>query len=172
MKTFFISDTHFNHNNIIRYCNRPFSSVQDMNEEIIQNWNSRVKKEDIVWFLGDFTLGHDKEVIKNLFMQLNGQIHMIRGNHDKLTKKDYLECGVVFFSDTSVILKNHFILSHEPIEEKTEYFNIFGHVHSSPLYATKTAVAQCVCVERQNYTPITIKDFDDYQDISLGTKAD
>ena len=54
VNTFFTSDTHFGHANIIKYCNRPFSSLEEMNSTIIRNWNEMVKPEDTVFFLGDF----------------------------------------------------------------------------------------------------------------------
>lgn len=56
-RVFFTSDTHFNHTNIIRFCNRPFKDVSHMNETIISNWNRVVGPEDIVFHLGDFCLG-------------------------------------------------------------------------------------------------------------------
>ena len=56
-KVFFTSDTHFYHGNIIRFCNRPFKSVEMMNETIISNWNNTVGQDDIVFHLGDFCLG-------------------------------------------------------------------------------------------------------------------
>lgn len=77
------SDTHFNHANIIKYCNRPFSSVEEMNETIIANWNKVVSQGDTVYHLGDFALG-DKSLIPDFIRRLNGHISFIMGNHDNL----------------------------------------------------------------------------------------
>ena len=63
------SDTHFNHANIIKYCNRPFSSVEEMNETIIANWNKVVSEDDMVYHLGDFALG-DKSLIPDFIRSL------------------------------------------------------------------------------------------------------
>jgi len=57
MNKWFISDTHFSHSNIIRYTGRPFQSVKEMDERLIENWNALVKSQDTVFFLGDFGLG-------------------------------------------------------------------------------------------------------------------
>lgn len=64
-KVFFISDTHFYHGNIIRFCNRPFKSVEMMNETIISNWNNTVGQDGIVFHLGNFCLGGSVEWNKN-----------------------------------------------------------------------------------------------------------
>ena len=64
MKTYFIADTHFNHKNILKYCNRPFSNVKEMNEKLIENWNNTVKKDDVVYMLGDFCMGNKEEIKK------------------------------------------------------------------------------------------------------------
>ena len=78
---FFTSDTHFYHGNIIRFCNRPFKSVEMMNETIISNWNNTVGQDDIVFHLGDFCLGGSAEWNK-ILDRLNGKIYLIMGNHD------------------------------------------------------------------------------------------
>ena len=68
-RVFFTSDTHFNHTNIIRFCNRPFKDVSHMNETIISNWNRVVGPEDIVFHLGDFCLGGSAEWVNVLNRQ-------------------------------------------------------------------------------------------------------
>ena len=80
-KVFFTSDTHFYHGNIIRFCNRPFKSVEMMNETIISNWNNTVGQDGIVFHLGDFCLGGSAEWSK-ILDRLNGKIYLIMGNHD------------------------------------------------------------------------------------------
>ena len=81
-ETFFTSDTHFNHFNIIRYCNRPFHSVEEMTHVLIKNWNSVVSPDDTVWHLGDFAFG-PTGMQSGLFYALNGTKYLIRGNHDQ-----------------------------------------------------------------------------------------
>ena len=76
---FFTSDTHFNHGHIIKYCNRPFISMEEMNETIVQNWNKTVKQKDIIYHLGDVCWG-----LPDIFLKkLNGYKILIQGNHDK-----------------------------------------------------------------------------------------
>lgn len=65
-RVFFTSDTHFNHTNIIRFCERPFERVDEMNEKLIDNWNSVVSPEDFVFHLGDFCLGGAAE--QNIYL--------------------------------------------------------------------------------------------------------
>lgn len=82
MTNFFTSDTHFGHENIINLCQRPFSSVQEMNDEMIRRWNSVVSEGDTVYHLGDFALGQ-KYLWPSYREQLNGSIILIAGNHDR-----------------------------------------------------------------------------------------
>lgn len=79
---FFVSDLHLNHNNIIRFSNRPFNDVHEMNEGIKKDWNSVVGKEDHVFVLGDVALGRDKDAT-NILYGLNGYLYLIKGNHEK-----------------------------------------------------------------------------------------
>src|ERR1035437_10371795 len=83
MKTFFTSDTHFNHDNVIQYCGRPFASVDEMNREMIARWNSTVGPDDTVYHLGDFALGKFAEAAP-ILRRLNGARKiLVLGNHDR-----------------------------------------------------------------------------------------
>ena len=79
IKIFFIADTHFNHNKIIEYENRPFKNVEEMNEKLIENWNSVVGRIDKVFVLGDFGFYNSKEILD----RLKGFKILIMGNHDR-----------------------------------------------------------------------------------------
>lgn len=78
----FTSDLHFNHTNIIEYCNRPYRDIAHMNEMIIHNYNERVKPDDIVWILGDVCMGRIADTLP-IVGRLNGHKHLILGNHDR-----------------------------------------------------------------------------------------
>lgn len=95
--THFTSDVHFGHNNIIKFCNRPFSSVEEMNEQLIERWNNVVKPNDTVWSLGDFAF-LPYEQTKQIIKRLNGNLHMVLGNHcQKIAqnRKELISSGLV-----------------------------------------------------------------------------
>lgn len=79
---YFTSDHHFSHGNIIKYCNRPFSSVGEMDSVMVERWNWMVSPKDVVYHLGDFCLGN-QETAFEYFKRLNGQIYLVPGGHDK-----------------------------------------------------------------------------------------
>lgn len=79
---YFSSDTHWFHKNIIEYCNRPFKDIKEMNEKLIENWNSVVTNNHTVFHLGDFAFTSNIEKIKSIVDQLNGKIYLCLGNHD------------------------------------------------------------------------------------------
>ena len=154
--TFFTSDTHFYHDNIIKYCNRPFKNVDEMNAILIDKWNAKVKKDDVIWHLGDFCFG-GKNNIKEIFPKLNGKINLVLGNHDNYKVDFYYDLGFHRVYDHPVLIQNFFVLSHEPIQwlnENIPMCNIFGHVHDNPAYHDFSSNSFCVCVERCNYEPV------------------
>ena len=82
-KIFFIADTHFGHEKIIKLCNRPFENLQDMQNQLIQKWNNKVSNEDTVYILGDFCFKMSKQDAVQILNMLNGKKVLIKGNHDK-----------------------------------------------------------------------------------------
>jgi calcineurin-like phosphoesterase family protein len=151
-KIFIISDTHFFHDNIIKYCNRPFDDIDSMNHNMIHNWNNTVSRLDTVYHLGDVTFG-SFEKTKELMFMLNGKKILIKGNHDKLSDKQYNELGFNKIYDHPIILESFYILSHKPmfISCNMPYRNICGHVHDMEL---QKELFYNVSVEKINYTPI------------------
>lgn len=83
---FFSSDTHYDHSNILEYSGRPYSSVEEMNEALVENWNAVVRKGDVVYHLGDFALG-TVERATEFAGRLNGNKYLVFGNHDKAVRK-------------------------------------------------------------------------------------
>ena len=154
MKFFVISDTHFGHANIIKYCNRPFNSVEEMDAAMIKNWNEVVSNKDTVLHLGDFGLG-SKEYIREIIGKLNGRKILIRGNHDNWTDQFYREAGFDYVSRYPIVWNDFYLLSHAPLQlsETTPYFNFYGHVHTDEKYQD-AATSRCVCVERIGYRPL------------------
>ena len=99
-KTFFASDHHFFHANIIKYANRPFNNIYSMNEILIERHNSVVSPQDIVYFIGDFSFSSDENEVINIIKRLNGEKHFIAGNHDKGMFKERIMKQFQTFSKT------------------------------------------------------------------------
>lgn len=93
MTTWFTSDLHLGHENIIKYCNRPFRNAAEMDEALIANWNERVHNGDQVYVIGDFSFRDPKDT-STIVSRLNGNIHLVRGNHDK--DKTVNQCRPLF----------------------------------------------------------------------------
>lgn len=153
---FFTSDTHFNHANILKHCNRPFKSVFDMNYSIIENWNNTVTDGDEVYILGDFCWKNNPDVFLS---KLNGKKHLIHGNHDhKKTRNSKLWKS----SQPYLELKydnNLFVLFHYPIQiwNKKHFgsYHLHGHVHGA-LVGKEKENAYDVGVDCNNFMPISL----------------
>jgi calcineurin-like phosphoesterase family protein len=170
MNYWFIADTHFGHSNIIKYCNRPFKDVVEMNETIINNWNNVVDKNDIVYHLGDLCFGDEKD-IANYLRQLQGNIKIVFGNHDKVlkkfAKKDInahldLRNRIEFLGDyKEITIENQFIvLSHYAFRVFNKShrggWNLWGHSHGS-LSDDPHSLSIDIGVDCHNYTPINFE---------------
>lgn len=138
--TWITSDWHFGHDRQFIWKARGFSSVEEMNEAIIRNHNAMVKAEDDVYVLGDLMLGNADTGI-NCIEQLNGKLHIVRGNHDTDSRwAIYKQLPNIVEMDNAIYLnykKHHFYLSHFPtltgnLEKeslKQMTLNLFGHTH-------------------------------------------
>jgi calcineurin-like phosphoesterase family protein len=137
-KVYIISDTHFSHANIIKYCDRPYNDVNTMNDKIVENWNSVVTNEDTVIHLGDVGLGRDETVVSMLH-KLNGDKILIKGNHDHKKRVKLFKNLNLFnhvFSESINYYNADIILSHRPIDlgQFAEgIINIHGHIHNSSM---------------------------------------
>lgn len=153
-QTWFISDTHFDHSNIIGYCARPFTDVQEMNRIILDNWNYTIGKDDRVYFLGDLAY-HSRTRSNYWLRKLNGNIEFIRGNHDRDTRNTKTHEKIAYKG-------YEFLLTHDPEELPIRWkgWIIHGDKHNNSLqtfplvnWEKKTVN---VCVELINYIPISI----------------
>lgn len=135
MGTFYIADTHFDSKNIIKYDKRPFNSVKEMNEVMIDNWNSIIKPSDTVNILGDFCWSGD-ERWEYFLKTLNGVKNLIRGNHDPKKFNASIRVLLNDVIDYKEIKDNkrHVIECHFPIlmynkSYSTKHYMLHGHVH-------------------------------------------
>lgn len=123
---YFTSDLHFNHQNVIDYCKRPFKSKEEMNEELIKRWNSCVSLKDTVYVLGDLTLSSYKEV-GPLIKRLNGNKILIKGNHDHFSNAQYESLGFTVYEELKLkLFGKTFRLSHYPYA-KPWYKRLFAY---------------------------------------------
>lgn len=131
---FFTSDTHFGHANIIKYSSRPYKDVEEMNEDLIKKWNSKVGNCDVVYHLGDFSFGSPSDAIR-ILDRLDGRICYIRGNHDKSLES--LHHFFESFEDVQMIKvgKQNIWLSHychlSWPKQGHGSWHLFGHDHGT-----------------------------------------
>ncbi len=165
-KTFFTSDTHFFHENVINFCKRPFGSADHMNEMLIKNWNHVVGDNDHIWFLGDFSFGTVDKTIEVL-QRLKGIKHLITGNHDRKGRCQKLKWEDYFVSvDDYKRLKVRegdqeykFVLCHFPFRSwERGYINLHGHLHTLPDEYQGKYNQFDVGVDNNNYHPIVLSD--------------
>ena len=135
----YISDLHFFHESLLNNLdNRPFSSVEDMNEYMVYKWNERVKSHDEVYVLGDLSFGNVEETTK-LLNQLKGKLTLIMGNHDSFAKKTAFNSTRIREIKSYMEINDNnrrVILSHYPImfyngQFKQSTYMLYGHVHNS-----------------------------------------
>lgn len=139
MKTFFTSDLHFGHTNVIKFDDRPYATAEDMEEALIGNWNKKVSQEDRIYILGDMFYKCTGEQVRRILKTLHGQKYLIRGNHDRWSNveenrvllfgvADYLKAAIELEDGTTrgVVLCHYFI----PFYERHYHNGIMLHGHS------------------------------------------
>jgi len=140
-KLFFTSDSHFFHDNIIKYCNRPFSNAIEMNEALISNWNSVVPEDGNVFMAGDFIHTGKIESVQNIVDKLNGRIWWILGNHCYQSRHDRKVVSDIVqgrqMDAATVLIKNdndqRLFISHYPhLYWPRDTWHLHGHIHSGP----------------------------------------
>lgn len=171
MRIFIISDTHFNHTNIINYCNRPFHTVDEMNNALIKAWNSAVGQDDLVLFLGDFLFAKNAvayETTSRFAAMLNGRKIIIKGNHDY---RNFRYCDAGFnYECYQAFDFGRFLFVHRPDELKkwsNSYdFVFFGHVHNScPMEQYINTINVCADV-LPDFKPMDITNYFTTKEIS------
>lgn len=152
----FTSDSHFQHENIIKYCDRPYNSVEEMDEDLVKQWNDNVAPGDIVWHLGDIGWFKNEEQADKFLNRLHGQINLILGNHDKKFLKRCNRFTKVCTDYTGKIRGHIFHLYHYPVLSWNRKFHgsihLFGHTHNSIVHPDKNAFD--VGVDAFKYRPI------------------
>jgi len=133
----FTSDIHFFHKNILKFCPRPYSSVEEMNESIIEYWNSTVSRRDLIYVLGDFSFSNQTDT-EEVLSRLSGNIHLILGNHDQVIRDNtrlhkYFD-SISYYKE----IKRggpKVCMMHYPMREWNgmQYgsYHLYGHVHGS-----------------------------------------
>jgi len=166
-KTFFIGCTHFNHTNIIKYCNRPFSSVEEMNQTLIYNWNIKVREDDDIYVLGDFALCCTPDWAGDLLKNLHGTKFLILGNHDsRLKRYSVFKDQFIFIKQRYIIpdfLGLNILLTHSKTfcsSDSNWHVNLYCHNHAKTNEFTKfnSKMFYNIGVDGNNFSPVNIDD--------------
>lgn len=174
---YFTADLHFGHKNILAFDNRPFTDIQAHDDALIKNWNNVVGIDDDVYILGDISW-HNSTTTVDIFKSLNGNKHLIKGNHDgKLLKNRELQALFVEICDYKELMLGNgggIVLCHYPIpcfkNHYYEWIHLYGHVHTgfehnmmehvkhqmTELYDVPCNMYNVGCM-LWNYTPVTLE---------------
>lgn len=166
-ETFFTSDLHLGHENIIKYCDRPYKDVNEMNEAIIDNFNRIVSPGDNVYILGDFSFKADKEKARKWLGRLHGAKHLIVGNHDINWERvgGFSAIHQIFekkFGKTRVIMC-HYPLAEWPGDDRGVIM-LHGHSHNKKDYNKRQKELGIlrfdVGVDANNYRPVSLDEIE------------
>jgi calcineurin-like phosphoesterase family protein len=157
---YFTSDQHFGHANILKYCSRPFSNIEEMNNALLANWNSVVSPEDLVYVIGDITMSYSKGMMKSIFDRLNGEKVLIKGNHDKKHNTP-IDAFIEIHDRLHITGEGYdFILVHDPSEAAANHMDdqeyLCGHLHSFKEDRIYRNWIDCG-VDANDFTPISLE---------------
>jgi len=156
---YFTSDPHFGHKGVIEYCNRPFDSVEEMDEQLIKNWNDTVSKKDTIYILGDMFFGTKDHAIK-ILERLNGQKFLIYGNHDSRLRSGSFAKFFQWRGDLKEMKvgDQRFVLCHFAMrtwhKQHKGAIQLYGHSHGR-LRDDPYALSLDVGVDNMNYRPVS-----------------
>lgn len=152
MMFWMISDTHFHHNAIRKYCERPFDTVDEMDEEIIRRWNERVKPHDTVIHLGDFGFLRGEKNQEYYLNQLNGNLILLQGNHDNRSSiRTIAQCLVINYGGFDWWCQHHPSFQFK--------YNLCGHIHNLWKIATLgDSICVNVGVDVWGYRPVNMQE--------------
>lgn len=161
-----ISDTHFGHANIIRHAERPFRTLGEMDDTLINNWNEAVREGDTVYHLGDFSGPPMNRRIEEIAERLHGRIILIAGNHDRVTPRIAAAFARVSGPQRLPSPVNGVpgvVLSHVPLHsagtDEPRRVQVIGNLHGHIHQRTSPTPHHCnVCVEHTRYRPITLEE--------------
>lgn len=166
-KIYFTSDHHFGHKNIIKFSERPFKDVNEMDEILIQKWNEKVNPEDEVYHLGDVGLTSSGK-LRKILDRLNGKIYLINGNHEKSAQdchtrfewiKDYYELVVKddeFERGEQLIVLSHYAMRVWNASHWGAY-HLYGHTHGT-LSDDPTSRSFDIGVDCHNFYPLSYEE--------------
>lgn len=155
----FTSDTHFGHRAVIGFCERPWDNVDDMNEAILDNINSTVKKGDFLWHLGDLSMRINKVKVAELSSRIRcAQKNLILGNHDNWPTRWYMENGWTWASRYPIIMMDFLLLSHSQqfLSPTSTFVNLHGHCHNALPHRPNKQYFN-LCVEVTDYKPVNLE---------------
>ena len=162
MSVWFTSDCHFHHANIIKFCDRPYADVAEMNEKMVANWNAVVRPNDDVYIVGDLSFGRYKQ-IEEILKQLNGKLHLIYGNHDGVIRKhEELQSYFVWCKDIAEIKykKQRIVMCHYAMKvwnnSHRGAWHLYGHSHGT-LPDDPNSLSFDIGFDSHNCTPISFE---------------
>jgi calcineurin-like phosphoesterase family protein len=176
---FFTSDQHFGHANVIKFCNRPFKDVDDMQERLIENHNSVVRPGDLVYMLGDmFWRTTSLERALMIKIRLNGQHYYINGNHEELFKNKSLRDQFIWIKERETIHPagyQYIVLDHfaGKVWNKSHSgsYQLYGHSHNELDKNPDTSLLSCdVGVDSWDYKPVSIEQVKEKMDKRLAAR--